>query len=433
MNQNPNFHTIDGFYYRQLNTYETEISGYDPVTEFGLPDQICVAIPETVNGLHVVSLGPDVFHYYDEYPITRIILPSGLREIKGNPFFALPSLKEITLPETNNAFVIHDDGVLFSSDQKHLICMIPKLRSWYEVPEGTRVIHEHAFDRCNLETAFVPDSVTEIRTGAFSGCSLLESIRLPAGLSEISDSVFANCFRLSRVELPPVTRIGEGAFSGCESLQEISVPSCCEEIGDYAFSGCVNLKGIELWSVRSIGLNPFLGCRMLSHVSLSPESSFRLQNHLLIDDENKSIACLVNREEDPHEYTVPDGVEAIGAFTFDSPELLAVHLPSSVRRLECFSFTRAESLKKVTLPENLESIEEGVFTGCDELRALYIPSGVRRIEADAFPDHESFCLIVHKDSVAEQYAKKYDIPFRLVQCNPDTQVYPPSEKRRDRE
>lgn len=65
----------------------------------------------------------------------------------------------------------------------------------------------------------IPNSVTEIGSYAFEGCSSLTSITMP-------DSV---------------TIIGDMAFVGCESLSSITIPDSVTSIGWYAFFGCKKL------------------------------------------------------------------------------------------------------------------------------------------------------------------------------------------------
>lgn len=70
----------------------------------------------------------------------------------------------------------------------------------------------------------IPDGVTCIIGGAFSGYSSLESIVIP-------DSV---------------TKIAEWAFDGCTSLESIVIPDSVIEIDEWAFSYCYSLQSITI-------------------------------------------------------------------------------------------------------------------------------------------------------------------------------------------
>lgn len=60
----------------------------------------------------------------------------------------------------------------------------------------------------------------------------------------IGDSAFSGCSSLTGIELPAgITSIGVNAFSGCRSLTEIKLPESLTIIGDYAFG---ELKDMEL-------------------------------------------------------------------------------------------------------------------------------------------------------------------------------------------
>ncbi len=75
---------------------------------------------------------------------------------------------------------------------------------------------------------------------AFSGCSGLTSLTLPAGITEIGSGAFQGCSGLTSLNLPDgITSIGEYAFYGCSGLTSIyAYAEKVPKIGSYAFGGC---------------------------------------------------------------------------------------------------------------------------------------------------------------------------------------------------
>jgi hypothetical protein len=91
----------------------------------------------------------------------------------------------------------------------------------------------------------LPESVTEIKSGTFDGCTSLVSVALPEGLTSIGDYAFYECYSLTSVSLPGnLESIGYSAFSYCSSLTSVTVPAGVTSIGSRAFQGCTGLDVI---------------------------------------------------------------------------------------------------------------------------------------------------------------------------------------------
>ena len=68
----------------------------------------------------------------------------------------------------------------------------------------------------------LPDGVSRIDYGAFSGCESLTAIALPDGILSIKGSTFHNCTDLTALTLPAtVTTVEQDAFSGCAALKDV--------------------------------------------------------------------------------------------------------------------------------------------------------------------------------------------------------------------
>ena len=69
--------------------------------------------------------------------------------------------------------------------------------------------------------------------------TLSEGMNLPEGLLSIDEETFAQDPAIQKVMIAEGTRtIGPGAFSGCTGLSEITLPASLESIDETAFEGC---------------------------------------------------------------------------------------------------------------------------------------------------------------------------------------------------
>jgi hypothetical protein len=250
--------------------------------------------------------------------LTSVVIPNSVTFIDTAVFNNSLRLSTIEVSENNPNFAAIDD-VLFSKVTNTLISYpCGKSTASYEIPRGTTAIDEYAVSACaHLTSVTIPDSVTSIGAGAFTGCrelcmidvsennpaydsidgvlfdkrtnalqaypcgkssisyeiplgttsignsaflqSNLTSINIPDSVIDIGQSAFFSCDRLSSVTIPhSVASIGFSAFTFCKGLASVTIPDGVISIGDYAFSQCDNLDSITIpASVVSIGENAF--------------------------------------------------------------------------------------------------------------------------------------------------------------------------------
>ena len=104
--------------------------------------------------------------------------------------------------------------------------------------------------------------VTRINAYAFSNCSELTGVTIPASITEIGDHSFENCINLTSVTIPDaVTEIGPCAFEGCTALNQINIPAGITEIKIWSFQNCTNLNDVYCYiedpSQVDLGLSAF--------------------------------------------------------------------------------------------------------------------------------------------------------------------------------
>ena len=172
----------------------------------------------------------------------------------------------------------------------------------------------------------------------------------------IGERAFFQCINLTSIAIPnSVTSIGEGSFCGCESLTSVTIPNSVISIGGGAFYYCKSLTSITIpHSVTSIGLRAFSGSGITRPVY------------------NIHVFAYLPESYSGH-YSIPQGIEQIAGGAFSGcTSLTSVTIPNSVTSIGENAFYECKSLTSVTIPNSVTSIGENAFEYCSKnLQIIY--------------------------------------------------------------
>ena len=225
-----------------------------------------------------------------------------------------------------------------------------------------------AFLGLNITSVTIPDSVTEIGSNAFAGCTNLTSVNyigdwskltIQSGNPAVEDAVNAQLFDFaftpdntavivtkyngiaadvtipSRYKGKPVTAINNAVFPN-SAVTSVTIPDSVTSIPDAAFVNCSELTNISIPnSVTYIGLSAFSSCTSL-----------------------KSI-------------TLPSSLRSISEALFSGcSQLTTIHIPDSVPSIQSHAFYHCRNLETIRIPVSVTLIETDAFAGCPSLMTV---------------------------------------------------------------
>ena len=84
-----------------------------------------------------------------------------------------------------------------------------------------RGIKAGCFQKTDITTIVIPDTITEIKENVFNGCSHLKEIHMSNNIVSIGEYAFAGCSTIKKVEIPySVKEVANNAFRDCTSLKK---------------------------------------------------------------------------------------------------------------------------------------------------------------------------------------------------------------------
>ena len=338
---------------------------------------------------------------------SSITVPAGITAIGSNAFTYAKNVTEVILTDVTTIYknAFKDNTSIQTIDLSSVTS-----------------IYASAFEGCTSLSTVNLSSATYIGDSAFKACKNLTSVTFDSGninLLSISANAFDNCERLENFTIGTATKniiiggeliltldfnsvlenstiresiisIGYGAlaniqiknldfstltnlerieaqaFANNETLERITLPASIKYIGSYAFAGCNNLMSltIEKGTNQTLEIGDFAFAETkLSVIDLSGiETTF---------NDGAFFKCFNLT------YANLGSVQEMGEYTFGAAtDLMSVVFESGTKDIGTYTFAPITissktyyhaALKKVTLPNGVETIGEYVFAYCTSL------------------------------------------------------------------
>ena len=310
-------------------------------------------------------------------------------------FYNSKNVEHLILP---NTLITIGEEMFYQSDLRSVV-----------IPTNVTTVGYSAFKRCSSLTTVTFEKESQLKTiggdyyyGAFSDCTALTSIEIPASVETIGNTAFSDCSSLATVTFEKGSRlktIGNNAYYRCTSLTSIEIPASVETIEKKAFMHCSSLatvtfeKGSQLKTIAGDSYDgAFSDCTALTSIEI-PASVETIEATAF---KRCSKLTTITFEKGSLLKTIGGGYYSSyyhGAFS-DCSSLTSIEIPASVETIEATAFSDCSQLATVTFEKGSQlktigggyssSYYYGAFLGCSSLTPIEIPASVETIEATAF-------------------------------------------------
>ncbi len=183
-----------------------------------------------------------------------------------------------------------------------------------------------------------------------------------------------------------VTSIGGSAFSGCSGLTSIEIPAGVTSIGYSAFSGCSSLTIYCEASSKPSGWSSDWNYSnrpvVWGHNNITTDAIY---DYVIHEDK----VYLTKYKGSSANVIIPSTIEdkeivSFGAIFAENSNITRIEIPAGVTRIGNSAFNGCSSLASIEIPTSVTSIGNSAFSGCSSLTSIEIPAGVTGIGDYAF-------------------------------------------------
>lgn len=281
------------------------------------------------------------------------------------------------------------------------------------------------------------DGVTHIGSYAFSGCSAITALNLPADVASVGDYAFSGCSALQKIsvyrQVPPA--VFANTFNGVPRSIPVVVPDVQAYKTAEHWSGFTNFTNII--AEGNCGANGNnLTFRLTADGALTISGSGDMADFEYQPGDGWGIPVpWIDYADQIKSVVLPDGLIALGKANFANlgsleavtlsaaltripfrafsgcGSLKSLNFPDAVAEIDTMAFIGCVSLAEVNLPASLSHIRQGAFANCHALTSVVLPEGVTVVEDYAFQNCSSLASVSLPNTVVKLY------PYSFSMCS----------------
>lgn len=437
----------NGFKYTIMkDSSSLSLTSYDTVskTDYSQPLHIPSSVTHDGKTYSVKRIETKAFKDITE--IQSIVIDEGIEYIGDCAFECCINLKSISIPAS-----VENMGVgLFGSCYNLTSIKVDEKNECFDSRDGSNAIIGSDCDvlAAACSSTKIPASVKSLAAFSFYRCNVMEQLIIPEGVETIDNEVFLGCSSLKSISLPEsLTDIGPDAFCGCTSLTSIIIPKNVKWIGNgNIFSECYNLTSIVVdksnpyydsrsncngivrksdstliatcrsttigndisalrrncfdgtvihsvnipKNVTTISENAFGGCHEIDEIKVSEDNPNYLSpkgSNALLSKDGKTllVGCSTT--------TIPESVETIGDGAFSGRfSKIVLRIPENIKKIGSYAFGECNGIREVILPKTLQFIDYSAFYKCVNLSVVQLLAPVS-IEENTFSKCYSLSVV----------------------------------------
>ncbi len=218
----------------------------------------------------------------------------------------------------------------------------------------------------------IPDThegqaVTAVSEGAFMGATDIYAVVIPDSVTSLGMGAFSGCININRIEVGTGLTEAWSAFDGCNKVVEI----CDGTYSNMFFMGDYSMYGLNAETIKNC-YTPDMGTSGLvmdgnGFVTYQAQPS-AMAPEMPVD----STKYLVNYVGTNSNAVIPNGVNRVAMYAFSGNSAVqSIVVPEMVTYVEKYAFTNT-SVQTISLPASLTTLASDALDGCTALAAVEV-------------------------------------------------------------